>query len=109
MDSKIIKFIIFIFFISFKAYAVEFNGKFTQGHFILGKTDPEAKIIIDKKKVKVSKNGYFAFGIGKDRKLDITITENNNKIVKKLKRENTIFKKLMAYLKKKLRHLKSFT
>ena len=28
MDSKIIKFIIFIFFISFKAYAVDFNGKF---------------------------------------------------------------------------------
>ena len=55
MDSKIIKFIIFIFFISFKAYAVEFNGKFTQGHFILGKTDPEAKIIIDKKKLKFQK------------------------------------------------------
>jgi murein DD-endopeptidase MepM/ murein hydrolase activator NlpD len=95
MDSKIIKFIIFIFFISFKAYAVEFNGKFTQGHFILGKTDPEAKIIIDKKKVKVSKNGYFAFGIGKDRKLDIVISEKingkSNKIVKKiLKREYKI-------------------
>ena len=88
MDSKIIKFIIFIFFISFKAYAVEFNGKFTQGHFILGKTDPKAKIIIDKKKVKVSKNGYFAFGIGKDRKLDIVISEKingkSNKIVKKI-------------------------
>ena len=95
MDSKIIKFIIFIFFISFKAYAVEFNGKFTQGHFILGKTDPKAKIIIDKKKVKVSKNGYFAFGIGKDRKLDIVISEKingkSNKIVKKiLKREYKI-------------------
>ena len=95
MDSKIIKFIIFIFFISFKAYAVEFNGKFTQGHFILGKTHPEAKIIIDKKKVKVSKNGYFAFGIGKDRKLDIVISEKingkSNKIVKKiLKREYKI-------------------
>ena len=95
MDSKIIKFIIFIFCISFKAYAVEFNGKFTQGHFILGKTDPAAKIIIDKKKVKVSKNGYFVFGIGKDRKLDIVISEKingkSNKIVKKtLKREYKI-------------------
>ncbi len=95
MDSKIIKFITFIFFISFKASAVEFSGKFTQGHFILGKTEPKAKIIIDKKEVKVSKNGYFAFGIGKDRKLDIIIIEKikskTNKIVKKiLKREYKI-------------------
>ena len=30
-------------------YAVEFIGKFIQGHFILGKTDPGSKIIIDKR------------------------------------------------------------
>ena len=29
--------------------AIEFDGKFIQGHFILGKTDPNSKIIIDKK------------------------------------------------------------
>ena len=34
--------------------AIEFDGKFIQGHFILGKTDPNSKIIIDKKNVKVS-------------------------------------------------------
>ena len=33
-----------------KSYAVEFQGKFLQGHFILGKTDPNAEIYIDKKK-----------------------------------------------------------
>ena len=33
--------------------AIEFTGKFTQGHYILGKTDPNSKIIIDKKKIKV--------------------------------------------------------
>ena len=32
--------------------AIEFDGKFIQGHFILGKTDPNSKIIIDKKTVK---------------------------------------------------------
>ena len=29
--------------------AIEFDGKFIQVHFILGKTDPNSKIIIDKK------------------------------------------------------------
>ena len=48
--------------------AIEFDGKFIQGHFILGKTDPNSKIIIDKKNVKVSEDGYFVFGIDRDRK-----------------------------------------
>ena len=36
-------------------FAIEFDGKFIQGHFILGKTDPNSKLIIDKKNVKVSR------------------------------------------------------
>ena len=76
MDSKIIKYFLIIFLINFKALAVEFKGKFIQGHYIIGKTSPGTKILIDKKKVKVSKDGYFAFGIGKDRKFDILIIEN---------------------------------
>ena len=73
MDCKIIKIILVILFFSTEVSAIEFKGKFIQGHFILGKTDPESKIIIDKKAIKVSKDGYFAFGIGRDRKNDITI------------------------------------
>ena len=97
MDSKIIKLITIFFFVAFNASAIEFKGKFIQGHFILGKTEPNSKIIIDKKTIKVSKDGYFAFGIGKDHKLDIVITEiinnQNIKIVKKiLKREYNIQK-----------------
>ena len=73
MDCKIVKFILLIFFINFKVLAVEFDGKFIQGHFIIGKTDPNSKIKIDKKQVKVTKDGYFAFGIGRDRKYDLVI------------------------------------
>ena len=72
MDSKIIKYILVIILICFKVSAVEFNGKFIQGHFIIGKTDPNTKIKIDKKQVRVSKDGYFAFGIGRDRKYDVS-------------------------------------
>ena len=72
MDSKIIKYLIIAFLFSFNASALDFSNKFTQGAFILAKTDPGAKVKIDKKKVKVTKDGYFVFGIGRDRKNDIT-------------------------------------
>jgi murein DD-endopeptidase MepM/ murein hydrolase activator NlpD len=91
MDSKIIKYTLLIFLFSLKVSAVEFKGNFVQGHYILGKTNPGTKIFIDKKNVKVSSDGYFVFGIGKDRKFDVTITENNKKIIKKiLKRKYNI-------------------
>ena len=74
MDSSIIYrfFLVLLIFTTTQVKAIEFQGKFIQGHFILGKTNPNAKIIIGKKEVKVSKDGYFAFGIEKDRKLDVS-------------------------------------
>ena len=77
MDGKI-KFRLFfliIFLISSHSNAIEFEGKFLQGHYIVGITNPSAKIIIDKKEVKVSNDGYFVFGIDRDRKFDISITK----------------------------------
>ena len=70
MDCKIIfKLFFFIFFFqTLNLEAIEFKGKFLQGHYIIGVTDPSAKIIIDKKKVKVSKDGFFVFGLDRDRK-----------------------------------------
>ena len=97
MDGKI-KFRLFfliIFLISTHSNAIEFEGKFLQGHYIVGITSPSAKIIIDKKEVKVSNDGYFVFGIDRDRKFDLTITKIQNgkkeKIIKKvLKRKYNI-------------------
>tara|TARA_B100001123_G_scaffold377274_1_gene444605 strand:- start:18 stop:803 length:786 start_codon:yes stop_codon:yes gene_type:complete len=66
------------------SFATTFEGKFIQGSFILGKTEPGAKVFIDKKKVKVTSDGYFVFGLGRDRKNDIVITINKKKIVKKI-------------------------
>ncbi len=84
MDSKIIKYFLLIFFISFKVFAVEFDGKFIQGHFIIGKTEPDSKVKIGKKQVKVSKDGYFAFGLSRDRKYDVVITIEKNGVKKKI-------------------------
>ena len=74
MNLKNIVFLITIL-ISSNVFALEFQGKFIQGHFILGKTHPDSKIWIDKKRVKITDDGYFVFGIGRDRKFDIIITE----------------------------------
>jgi len=91
MDGKIIKYTLIFLFICFNASAIEFTGKFIQGHFILGITDPGSKIIIDKKEIKVSQDGYFVFGIDRDRKFDILITKISNN--KKEKITKKIFKR----------------
>ena len=77
--------------ITTSSFAVIFEGKFIQGSFILGKTEPNSEVFIDKQKVKVTSDGYFAFGLSRDRKNDVVITINKEKIVKKVfKREYKI-------------------
>ena len=97
MDSKIVTrlFFLIVIFLPTNLIAIEFKGKFLQGHYIVGITDPSSQIIIDKKKVRVSKDGYFVFGIDRDRKFDLTITKISNgkieKVIKKvLKRKYNI-------------------
>ena len=73
MDCKIIKLSIIILFFSTCLQAVEFEGDFKQGSFILGKTEPGSKVKIDNKSIKVTKDGYFVFGLGRDRKHNVLI------------------------------------
>ena len=106
MDSKVIKYLIIFFFVTFKSYALQFNGKFIQGHFIVGKTDPNSKVIIDKKEIKVSKDGFFAFGIGKDRKYDVVIRIIKNgettKVVKKVQKRKYNIQRIDGLEEKKV-------
>ena len=104
MDCKVIYRLLLLvaLFFSTQTFAVEFQGKFIQGHFIIGKTNSSSSILIDKKKVKVSKDGYFAFGIEKDRKLDIVIVENNKTIVKKIQKRKYNIQKIEGLPKKKV-------
>ena len=78
--------------ITTSSFATIFEGKFIQGSFILGKTEPGSEVFIDKKKVKVTPDGYFAFGLSRDRKNDVVITINKKKIIKKFLRENIKFR-----------------
>ena len=88
-------FIIFFLFFTTTSFAANFKGQFIQGGFIIGETEPGSKVTIDKKKVKVTKEGFFVFGLGRDRKYDVVINieknGENEKIVKKvLKRKYNI-------------------
>ena len=84
---------IFLFLIFFFNYqyldAVEFLGKFEQGSFILGKTKSNSKVKIDNKKIRVSKDGFFAFGLDRDRKNNVVI------IVEEDGKTKTIEKKVL--------------
>ena len=85
-------FLIFLFFFQSQIlFTAEFIGKFEQGSFILGKTEPGSKVLIDKRKIRVSEQGFFAFGLDRDRKNDVTIkiqkdnslTTINKKVLKR--------------------------
>ena len=75
---------LFFLLITTSSFAVTFEGTFYQGSFILGKADPGSEVFIDKKRIKVTSEGYFVFGLGRDRKDDVVITINKKKIIKKV-------------------------
>ena len=84
--NKFLFILLLIFFYNNNLFALEFKGKFEQGSFIIGKTNPKHKVMIDNKRIKVTKDGYFAFGLGRDRKKNVLIkliNENETKIVEK--------------------------
>ena len=103
---KKIFFFILILFCSTNALAVTFQGKFIQGHFIIGKTEFGTKVLIDKKEVKVTDDGYFVFGIGRDRKYDVVITlnkgGNKQKIVKKVQKRKYNIQRIDGLEEKKV-------
>ena len=92
--------------ISTSSFALTFEGKFIQGSFILGKTEPDSEVFIDKKKVKVTSDGYFVFGLGRDRKYDVVITLNKDgnkqKIVKKIQKRKYNIQKIDGLEEKKV-------
>lgn len=82
-----IRFFIVLFFFANQAYSLELKGSFEQGSLIIGKTSPSNEIYVDEKKIKITKDGYFVFGISRDRKENVIIsTKENNQIIKVIKK-----------------------
>ena len=92
--------------ITTSSFAVTFDGKFIQGSFILGKTEPGSEVFIDKKKVKVTSDGFFVFGLSRDRKYDVVITLNKDgnkqKIVKKVQKRKYDIQRIDGLEEKKV-------
>ena len=100
-------FVVLIFlFITTSSFAAIFEGKFIQGSFILGKTEPGSQIFIDNKKVKVTSEGFFVFGLSRDRKYDVVITVNKDgnkkKIVKKVQKRKYNIQRIDGLEEKKV-------
>ena len=89
MKLKIL-FLFFLFNLN-SSYSAEFKGEFKQGSFIIGITKPGSKVIIDKTEVKITNDGYFVFGLGRDRKNNVLIKIINNEETEII--EKKIFKK----------------
>jgi len=92
--------------ITTSSFAVTFDGNFVQGSFILGKTEPGSEVFIDKKKVKVTSDGFFVFGLERDRKYDVVITLNKDgnkqKIVKKVQKRKYDIQRIDGLEEKKV-------
>ena len=92
--------------ITTSSFAVIFEGQFIQGSFILGKTEPGSEVFIDKKRVKVTSDGFFVFGLSRDRKYDVVITlskdGNKQKIVKKVKKRKYNIQRIDGLEEKKV-------
>ena len=73
MNQNFKFFLIIFIFASKILMATEFKGKFSQGAFILGITKPGSMVLIDEKKIRVSNDGHFVFGLDRDRKSNIII------------------------------------
>ena len=86
-----IRYALFFLIIFNISQAAEFQGDFKQGSFILGKTDPKSKVFIDNRRVKVSKDGSFAFGLDRDRKNNVLIKVKTGKETKLI--EKKVFKR----------------
>ena len=97
---------LFFVLITTSSFATTFKGKFIQGSFILGKTKPDSEVFIGKKKVKVTPDGYFVFGLGRDRKYDVVITLNKDgnkqKIIKKVQKRKYNIQRIDGLEEKKV-------
>ena len=91
--NKILILFLLIIFSNQNLFAVEFIGKFNQGSFILGKTNPGAKVKIDNKDILGLSEAYK----------EIFATKNFTENISKLNgasKENPLVKNVIEFITK---------
>ncbi len=103
---KVIKFLIILIIFSKPSLSIEFKGSFEQGSLIIGKTSPDSEIYIDNNKIKISREGFFIFGISRSQSKDISIKIKNNletkEIFKKIKKRKFKIQRIDGLPKRKV-------
>ena len=95
--------ILFFLFFPFQlANSFELSNEITQGALIIGKEQPDKSIYVNKKKIKISKDGIFVFGINYNQTGSIVIDsiDQDNKITSityKIKKRQYKFQKIERY------------
>ena len=104
MIKKIYLCLFLLIFGNSATLGVEFIGNFTEGGMIKGKVISGSKVFLDKKKLKISKNGYFVFGIGIGKSKNVLIEIEENKKLKifrkKIKKRIFLTQKISGLPKK---------
>jgi len=62
--------LLFLLVTSGSGFAFELKGELTQGSMLRGKVEPDSRVLLDGKPLKLAKNGEFVFGFGRDAKLE---------------------------------------
>ena len=100
------KIFFFLLFFSTQSLALELSGKFIQGGLIVGKSEKKEQVFVDGKKIKINKDGYFVFGIPRDRENSFVIISKINgkekKIIKKIKKRKYKIQKISGLPKRKV-------
>ncbi len=55
------------------AYALEINGELTQGGLVTSRVDPGTKVTVGKRQIRVSPEGFFLLGFGRDAPAKISL------------------------------------
>ena len=98
MIKKFLITLIFFLFLNVNSYSLELSGNFVQGGLIKGKVQAGTKVLLDNKPLKVSKEGFFVFGISKERLSDVKLEfEYNSKkkiVTKKIKKRKFVIQRI---------------
>jgi len=105
--------------LSLSVGAVELTGPLTQGGMVLGKTVPGNKIYLDNQSVRVTPEGVFVIGFGRDAKPEVTLVIEDSTGAKEQKtlqvkareyniqRVNGIKKKIMSPSEEDLKRIRA--
>lgn len=79
MSNKILWLLLPLMLLSFKGPALDMRGEWIQGGLIIGRTDPGRRLTFLGHSVRVTADGYFVIGMGRNTKPEVELLETTPK------------------------------